>query len=594
MSMPALGMDATILSKSLSKTMNVDMTVSSVTSTKTMVKSLNASSQKDLLQVFVRISWKIFSLNVAINETVASMKERLYDLCRINPCTYRLLSESGKHFDIDAPLSQQGIADGSFLRVVCLGRGGMQQTSPWGVPLQTPLQNLHQSPQARSERVVQGGATPAPASERLEAAMSDLQTVQNAFMNERETNAELTRQIQKLSKRLDAMDVERNLPEMHAEFPLTPGVDITPTQKPAKFQPKVVRLSLMERREFGLGEDRPTMALRNPETTASYLGNSVPEVPIFKATTDNRVEMRMFCLQSWLLELRFWVNATCNRGEFLWNLLDKALQDYHENWLAKSGDANAQAVFSMKYIWDGGEAVKGFEEYCTRSYARVFHALPQDMKTIHWSDMQLHSLSPFQRFAALLITVTCNYGLRSLDDVVSLVRKLESPASWVVQAAGDRYHGELGRWWQLVQFANGLGLLDWSRIQLGLRSLVSHVNSLLNSFESHQLNISIAKSRVHDFHCDPDMISELMKVVLHLCRTSTQLLQKPAAQATRNLVAAVATRRVSNITADSPCWQCKKPLREHENRRFCENTCHVCSKKQSEHADFVFCKKNPN
>ena len=36
MSMPALGMDATILSKSLSKTMNVDMTVSSVTSTKTM------------------------------------------------------------------------------------------------------------------------------------------------------------------------------------------------------------------------------------------------------------------------------------------------------------------------------------------------------------------------------------------------------------------------------------------------------------------------------------------------------------------------------------------------------------------------------
>ena len=55
MSMPALGMDATILSKSLSKTMNVDMTVSSVTSTKTMVKSLTHRFGSDTM--LVRI-WK--------------------------------------------------------------------------------------------------------------------------------------------------------------------------------------------------------------------------------------------------------------------------------------------------------------------------------------------------------------------------------------------------------------------------------------------------------------------------------------------------------------------------------------------------------
>ena len=219
------------------------------------------------------------------------------------------------------------------------------------------------------------------------------------------------------------------------------------------------RQSIMER----IAED-PSHDERVPDVTithapaadasddevVSYLRQRNPEAPAMPK--DLQGKSLAYCLErlwGWLdSEMRPWMDSAQSSGPELWKCVTHSFGDWISCYIDRA-ETPEQALFTLARVWNGGRAGSKFAKWCSGSIVWLQAALDEEsLKTLTRLERGV-TLTPYQRVVAIFIAPLVRYGFKNLDDVRSIVYKLQRPVAYIENKDGAEWHDELCRWHSL-------------------------------------------------------------------------------------------------------------------------------------------------
>ena len=346
-----------------------------------------------------------------------------------------------------------------------------------------------------------------------------------------------------------------------------------------------------------------------------YLGSSPAELGSFDVSASASVIERVRSLAEWAEELKCWIESHYESGDQAWLAVCRASNEYHTEWLQKSGDLLEQAQFDLSHLPKGDEQTKRFK----RAYGRVVRQLPTQIRTELRAEIGQMNLNSFQRFTALLAVLRRAYDARTHEEQVRLERKLERPTDWIQDRPGNQWFIQLQSWLTLVHHASNLGHVQWRRVVLGVLEVQNTVLKQLTDI--HKIKIASWGDRygINSNTENADDIVSYMRAIAALCRTNPEILRtkgkenangkggtgapnKPSAIFTKKggFKASGKGGKSGKTAGKSECFVCGKPRGEHADVMYCKRRgkgngkpmlCFVCNKPSDAHTNKTFCQR---
>ena len=188
-----------------------------------------------------------------------------------------------------------------------------------------------------------------------------------------------------------------------------------------------------------------------PSAVESYLPKRVPETPQLSGLSKLPLAQRLELLWLWLEKTRNWVDASQSSGPQLWKCMSHAFGDYVSCWIDRA-ETPEQASFTLeKGLWKGGPAGESAAGWCSNSFVWLHAALDEESAQEFDLITRGQNLNPFQRACAVYIAPLLRHGFQDLQDVKSVVLKIQRPALFLEGKDGSTWHAELLRWKSLRQ-----------------------------------------------------------------------------------------------------------------------------------------------
>jgi hypothetical protein len=215
--------------------------------------------------------------------------------------------------------------------------------------------------------------------------------------------------------------------------------------------------------------------------------------------------------------------------------------------------------------------------------------MPVERRSDLEAEMEMLDLDPFQRFCALLTDLRRDYDVRSPEEKVHLMRKLEHPMDWLRKIDGKGYKRELLAWIRACTHASTVHPLAWDRIVLGVHELHRHIMDLnKDKIQESKMARWFCESGVEAYIESPAHIYEYSRAIAFFCSKSRDILNKTARGEGKPEARSTAADRPETTLPErrAKCYVCKKPRTAHADGRFCPPKpllCNVCGKAPSEH-----------
>ena len=323
----------------------------------------------------------------------------------------------------------------------------------------------------------------------------------------------------------------------------------------------------------------------------AYLGNAPPDLRMFVPPADKcPLVERVRLVGAWALEVKAFVESGFSHGEAAWQIMHSSIVDWHRNWVRLGSDTLVQGTFSLENLASAREA--GCTSFCwwfRRAYGRVASKIPTERRSDLESEMELLDLDPFQRFCAILTDLRRSYDVRSPEEKVSLMRRLEHPVDWVRKDSCVSARG-IHAWIRACRHAESIHNLAWDRVILGVHDLHRYVLGLTDDKVAEaRLARYFSDSGVEAYCETPDNIFEFCRALaVHCSQAKLKAPGRSAFSAEKGKDGKGKGKGLGKGKAKPVCFICGKSAAEHEGGRFCDS-CRICKKKKADHASGTWC-----
>ena len=282
----------------------------------------------------------------------------------------------------------------------------------------------------------------------------------------------------------------------------------------------------------------PLPGVEDGEVT-SYLRQRNPEVPPMpKELRGKPLAVCLELLWHWLdSQVRPWMDGAQSSGPDLWRCITHSLGDWLSCYIDRA-ETPEQATFTLARVWTAGRAGPKFDKWCSGATVWVQAALDEEsLKTLTRLERGV-TLTPYQRLVAHFIAPLVRYGFKNLDDVRSIVYKLQRPVAYIENKDGAEWHDELCRWHSLrliyetimsrslTDFTGSEGWKDVNPLWIthSLRTVVDEACKVCTAVESSQLLKVCDQQQTHTSNPLPGASDVLFSALTSLFNSSKSIL----------------------------------------------------------------------
>ena len=457
-------------------------------------------------------------------------------------------------------LTSNGVNEQSVIEVHPVGRGGMRGTgtdplsgrpaspAPIGFRLQetpSPSRNdrISENAPLRDTVATQDRISQNPKlTRRVAISVADRTTVASdssgpdgARVPVRFTNVnELEQALEQANRRISELEQQhesRRISESgqtlqekldHAERRIAELLDFGQAEV-GRDQPRMPRVSAAS--AFDLTPTRESAENQEAENAEApvFLGQTPPPLEALPDARNKSLTVRIVVMVDWFEKLRAWIEGTTGDGSDIYYHIRDAAYAYYARWLENSSNPTLPTQLPLTRIQVPTESFY-WSSFLTRSYSRVYKALPAVLVSEHLADVSRGSLVPFQKIAAVMSTALTNYSVQNLDEQTKLYKTLNHPLEWL-----QGKHSEEAGWQglngysRLIEFAQQLPSvtrIDIGQLAVGVRRLVEYMMGKCSKLEADALSARVRETSL--FHYTPkfDDLKSIVDTCTNLARYS--------------------------------------------------------------------------